>query len=188
MQAFRFTTPALVVLALAGMGRAADKAPDDKTGLAVGAKAPAFTLKDQDGKERTLDKFLKKGPVALVFYRSAGWWPFCQKQLVQLQADLEKTEKDIQVIAISYDSVEVLAKFADKHKITFPLLSDPDSKTISAYGLLNKEAKGSKVEGIAYPGTMLLDKDGAIRAKLFVEGFKERHSTDDLIKAAKSIK
>jgi peroxiredoxin len=82
----------------------------------------------------------------------------------------------------------VLAKFADKHKITFPLLSDPDSKTISAYGLLNKEAKGSKVEGIAYPGTMLLDKDGAIRAKLFVEGFKERHSTDELIKAAKSIK
>jgi peroxiredoxin len=82
----------------------------------------------------------------------------------------------------------VLAKFADKHKITFPLLSDPDSKTISAYGLLNKEAKDTKVEGIAYPGTMLLDKDGVIRAKLFVEGFKERHSTDDLIKAAKSIK
>ena len=82
----------------------------------------------------------------------------------------------------------MLAKFADKHKITFPLLSDPDSKTISAYGLLNKEAKGSKVEGIAYPGTMLLDKDGAIRSKLFLDGIKERHSTDDLIKAAKSIK
>ncbi len=82
----------------------------------------------------------------------------------------------------------MLAKFADKHKITFPLLSDPDSKTISAYGLLNKEAKDTKVEGIAYPGTMLLDKDGAIRAKLFVEGYKERHSTDELIKAAKSIK
>jgi len=82
----------------------------------------------------------------------------------------------------------VLAKFADKHKITFPLLSDPDSKTISAYGLLNKEAKGSKVEGIPYPGTMLLDKDDVIRAKLFLEGVKERHSTDDLIKAAKSIK
>ncbi len=73
MQAFRFARPALIVLALAGMGRAADKAPEEKTGLAVGAKAPAFTLKDQSGKERTLDEFLKKGPVALVFYRSAGW-------------------------------------------------------------------------------------------------------------------
>jgi peroxiredoxin len=106
---------------------------------------------------------------------------------VQLQADLKKIEKDTQVIAISYDSVEVLAKFADKHKITFPLLSDAGSKTISAYGLLNKEAKG-KTEGIPYPGTILLDKDGVIRAKLFLEGYKDRHATDDLIKAARSIK
>jgi peroxiredoxin Q/BCP len=101
---------------------------------------------------------------------------------------MEKIEKDTQVIAISYDSVEVLSKFADKHKITFPLLSDPDSKTITAYGLLNKEAKDTKVEGIPYPGTMLLDKESVIRAKLFVEGYKERHSTDELIKAAKSFK
>jgi cytochrome oxidase Cu insertion factor (SCO1/SenC/PrrC family) len=73
MQAFRFATPAVIVLALACMIGAADKVPDDKTGLAVGTKAPAFTLKDQNGKERTLDQFLKKGPVALVFYRSAAW-------------------------------------------------------------------------------------------------------------------
>ena len=106
---------------------------------------------------------------------------------MQLQADLEKIEKDTQVIAISYDSVEVLAKFADKRKITFPLLSDTGSKTIGAYGLLNKEAKG-KAEGIPYPGTILVDKEGVIRAKLFVDGYKDRHSTDDLIKAARSIK
>ncbi len=99
-----------------------------------------------------------------------------------------KIEKATQVIAISYDSVKVLASFADKHKITFPLLSDPDSKTISAYGLLNKEVKGSRIEGIAYPGTILIDKDGVIRAKLFVDGYKERHSTGELIKAAESIK
>jgi peroxiredoxin len=81
----------------------------------------------------------------------------------------------------------VLAKFAGKRKITFPLLSDSGSKTISAYGLLNKEAKG-KTEGIPYPGTILIDKDGVIQAKLFLEGYKDRHSTDDLIKAARSIK
>jgi len=91
------------------------------------------------------------------------------------------------VIAISYDSVEVLAKFADKRKITFPLLSDPGSKTISAYGLLNKEVKGSRIEGISYPGTILIDKDGVIRAKLFQEGYKNRHSTAELIKAAQAI-
>ena len=52
---------------------AADKAPAEKTGLKVGANAPAFTLKDQTGKERTLNEFRKQGNVALVFYRSARW-------------------------------------------------------------------------------------------------------------------
>jgi cytochrome oxidase Cu insertion factor (SCO1/SenC/PrrC family) len=48
-------------------------APEEQTGLQVGAKAPKFTLKDQEGKERSLDEFLSKGKVALVFYRSADW-------------------------------------------------------------------------------------------------------------------
>jgi hypothetical protein len=53
---------------------AADKEPaPDKTGLKVGEKAPTFTLKDQAGKERSLDEFLKTGKVAIVFYRSAAW-------------------------------------------------------------------------------------------------------------------
>jgi cytochrome oxidase Cu insertion factor (SCO1/SenC/PrrC family) len=48
-------------------------ASDEDSGLKVGEKAPTFTLKDQEGKERTLDDLLKKGKVALVFYRSADW-------------------------------------------------------------------------------------------------------------------
>ena len=48
-------------------------APEEQTGLKVGVKAPKFTLKDQEGKERRLDEFLGKGKVALVFYRSADW-------------------------------------------------------------------------------------------------------------------
>lgn len=71
MQAIRFSTVAIaVVIALAGA--ATGQAPG-KAGLKVDAKAPAFTLKDQNGKERSLDEFLKKGKVALVFYRSASW-------------------------------------------------------------------------------------------------------------------
>jgi peroxiredoxin len=67
------------------------------------------------------------------------------------------------------------------------LLSDPGSKTIKAYGLLNKEAKG-KAEGIPYPGTMLIDREGVIRAKLFLDGYRERHSKQQLIKAVREIK
>jgi cytochrome oxidase Cu insertion factor (SCO1/SenC/PrrC family) len=48
-------------------------APEEKTGLKVGEKAPDFTLKDQEGKDRALKDLVKDGPVALVFYRSAAW-------------------------------------------------------------------------------------------------------------------
>jgi peroxiredoxin len=93
----------------------------------------------------------------------------------------------VQLIGISYDSVEVLAEFGQKNKITYPLLSDTNSKTIAAYELLNKEAKG-KQAGIPYPGTMLVDQQGVVRAKLFLEGYKDRHATEALVEAAKEIK
>ena len=51
----------------------AEPAAPEKVGLDVGQKAPAFTLKDQNDREVALDSLLKKGPVALVFYRSADW-------------------------------------------------------------------------------------------------------------------
>ncbi len=48
-------------------------AHEEQTGVKVGEKAPKFMLKDQVGKERSLDDLLKNGAVALVFYRSADW-------------------------------------------------------------------------------------------------------------------
>jgi peroxiredoxin Q/BCP len=93
----------------------------------------------------------------------------------------------VAVVAISYDEVDVLTKFAEKQKITYPLLSDPGGKTIAAYGLTNKEAKG-KQEGIPYPGTMIVDKAGVIRAKLFHEGPYKRHTAEEVLKAAEAVK
>jgi peroxiredoxin len=111
-----------------------------------------------------------------------------------LQGDLKKIEDaGVKVVGVSYDSVEVLKKFADDRKITYPLLSDPDSKTIAAYALKNKETAGKKVgtvdlDGVPYPGTLIVDRDGVIRAKLFVDGYKDRHSIDELVKAAEGLK
>ena len=111
-----------------------------------------------------------------------------------MQAGLKKIEAaGVKVVGISYDSVEVLKAFSDKNKIAFPLLSDPDSKTIVNYALRNKETKGKKagkinLDGIPYPGTIIVDKDGVVRAKLFLDGYRERHSVDDLVKAVKALK
>jgi cytochrome oxidase Cu insertion factor (SCO1/SenC/PrrC family) len=66
----------VVVVFAAPTARAQGKAkpaPEEQTGLEVGAKAPKFALKDQQGTERSLDELLKKTKVALVFYRSADW-------------------------------------------------------------------------------------------------------------------
>lgn len=111
-----------------------------------------------------------------------------------MQKNLTKIEAaGLNLVGISYDSVDVLKQFADRQKITFPLLSDPESKTIIAYSLKNKEMVGKKfgkidLDGIPYPGTLLVDPKGIIRAKLFVDGYRERHSVEDLLNAAKKLK
>lgn len=92
----------------------------------------------------------------------------------------------MQLVAISYDPVEVLAKFSEKAEVDFPLLSDPRSKTIEAYGVLNREATKPPFKGIAHPVTFLIDSNGVIRAKLSREGYRERHTVDELIKAARN--
>ncbi len=60
------------VLATQTVSAAEPAAPED-TELAVGKKAPLFTLKDQANRDASLESLLKKGPVALVFFRSADW-------------------------------------------------------------------------------------------------------------------
>ena len=64
---------ACVPLLLALAATAAEPASPEKTGLAVGQRAPDFTLKDQNDRDVSLSALLKKGPVALVFFRSADW-------------------------------------------------------------------------------------------------------------------
>ena len=47
--------------------------PPEMTGIKVGEKAPDFTLQSHDGKEYVLSDLVKKGKVAVVFFRSANW-------------------------------------------------------------------------------------------------------------------
>ncbi len=100
--------------------------------------------------------------------------------MVQLQTDIKSIEDaEIQLIGISYDSPTVLKKFSDRSKITFPLLSDPESKTIDAYNIRNKAAKGKAV-GVPNPGTFIVDQEGVIRAssssKTFATAIRPKNS------------
>jgi peroxiredoxin len=67
------------------------------------------------------------------------------------------------------------------------VLSDPGSKTIDAYHIRNEAAKG-RAEGVPNPGTFIVDQAGVIRAKLFLEGYRERHTTEALVEAVKAVK
>ena len=97
-------------------------------------------------------------------------------------------QADLQVVTVSYDSVETLAKYGAENKIRVPLLSDADSKTIDAYGIRNKDVPaGSPRDGVPHPGTFLIGQDGVIQAKLFYT-IRKRHSPRELIEAAEKLK
>lgn len=110
--------------------------------------------------------------------------------MVQLQADAEKIEAaKIRLVGISYDSPEILKRFTEEHEISFPLLSDPDSKVIDAYKLRNEDVrKGSRQDGIPHPATVLVDKERVVRAKLAYDDFRKRHTTEELLAAAEKIR
>lgn len=104
--------------------------------------------------------------------------------MVELQSGIEKTAAaKIQVVAVSYDAVETLDKFAKKQEVSFRLLSDSDSKVIKAFGILNEKARG-KQAGIPHPCTFLIDRSGVIRA--VIDGtVRKRHTVDELLAVAK---
>lgn len=167
---------------------AAEAASPQQIGLPIGQPAPAFTAPDQNGREISLESLLKKGPVALVFFRSADWCVYCKLQLVDLQRNLWEIEATGgHLVGISYDSVEILKRFSDRRTITFPLLSDAGSKTIDAYHIRRKDAP-EPWDGVAYHGTFILDQKGVIRAKLFQVSYRERPAVDALVLALKNAR
>ena len=82
--------------------------------------------------------------------------------------------------ALSYDTVEILKSFADRRKIEFPMLADPDSQTIRAYEVLNAEASG-QYKGMARPGYFFIDTQGVIREKFFETKYRQRFSGNNVI-------
>jgi hypothetical protein len=102
---------------------------------------------------------------------------------VELEHDFPRIKSQgFGLVAISYDSIAILKNFADRRHITFPLLSDPDSKIIQDFGILNESTpKNTPFAGIPYPGTYLVDPKGVVISKYFVDDFRERDTAGEIL-------
>lgn len=126
---------------------------------------------------------------------------------MELQGRLEELKNSgIGIAAISYDSPAVLADFAERRGITYPLLADVGSSVITAFGILNTVAAegmgpnqddpgviadvakyvsvfGSTqaIVGTPFPGTFMLDAQGRVSSRFFEEFYRERNTTSNVM-------
>jgi peroxiredoxin len=129
--------------------------------VAPGQPAPEFTLKDQAGNDISLSDYKGKQPVVLVFY------PFtftgvCQGELCEIRDDPSTFDQaGTAVLAISCDTRDAQAQWAEQQGFTFPVLSDfwPHGEVAKAYGVFNEQL------GCANRASFVIDQDGIVRAE-----------------------
>ena len=103
--------------------------------LKAGERAPEFTLPDDKGQDRSLTDLLGAGAIVLYFY-PADFTPGCTKQACSLRDLHEEIQKAGLVVAgVSPQSAESHARFRDKYKLPFVLLSDEHKAVIRMYGV-----------------------------------------------------
>ncbi len=129
------------------------------TKLAVGDKAPAFTLLDQDGSRVKLSDY--KGRKVLVYFYPKADTPGCTQQSCGLR-DVAGDIGDTAIIGISPDESARQKKFDDKHSLGFPLLADTGHEVAEAYGTWGEKSMyGRKYMGIVR-SAFLVDEKGKI--------------------------
>jgi hypothetical protein len=84
--------------------------------------------------------------------------------------------------AVSYDPVPVLAEFAARRGITFPLLSDAGSATIRQYGILNTTvAESNQLFGYPFPGTFMVNRSSIVTSRFFEDAYQERDTITSVL-------
>ncbi len=129
--------------------------------LAVGDKAPDFSLSDADGNTVSLGDFA--GRKVVVYFYPAASTPGCTKQACDFRDSLaELNEAGLDVVGISPDKPAKLAKFRDTEGLTFPLLSDPERTVLTTWGAFGEKSMyGKTVQGVIR-STFIVDEDGKI--------------------------
>jgi thioredoxin-dependent peroxiredoxin len=138
--------------------------------LAIGGRAPEFTLPDQDEQNVSLSTLLRHGPVILYFY-PADFTPGCTKEACSIR-DLhaEIQEAGLDVAGISPQSAATHRSFREKYRLPFTLLSDEDKFVIRMYDVLGPLGFGVR------RATYLIDQARYIRAAVLADFRISLHS------------
>ncbi|MFC7493095.1 MULTISPECIES: thioredoxin-dependent thiol peroxidase [unclassified Nocardioides] len=150
--------------------------------LSPGDTAPEFTLTDDTGREVGLSEFL--GRKVIVYFYPAAMTPGCTKQACDFTDTLDSFKAEgYEVIGISPDKPEKLAKFRARDGLTITLLSDPDKTVLTEYGAYGeKKLYGKIVEGVIR-STVVVDEDG----KVFLAQYNVK-ATGHVAKLRKDLK
>lgn len=129
--------------------------------LAPGEAAPDFTLTDDAGKQVSLTDL--RGSRVIVYFYPAAMTPGCTKQACDFTDSLDSLRAaGFEVVGISPDKPEKLAKFRDRDGLTITLLSDPDKEVLAAWGAYGeKKLYGKVVEGVIR-STVVVDAEGTV--------------------------
>ncbi|HET6653885.1 MAG TPA: thioredoxin-dependent thiol peroxidase [Nocardioides sp.] len=132
-----------------------------QTRLEPGDRAPDFTLTDDKGEQVTLSEL--RGKKVIVYFYPAAMTPGCTKQACDFTDSLDSLRgAGYEVLGISPDRPEKLAKFRDRDALTITLLSDPDKTVLQEWGAFGeKKLYGKVIEGVIR-STFVVDEAGLI--------------------------
>ena len=129
--------------------------------VTAGAKAPDFTLMNQDRQPVTLSEELKKGPVVLAFF-PAAFSGVCTTEMCTFRDSMSELGRvKANVLGVSTDTFFALKAWSDAQKLNFPLLSDYNKDVIAKYGVVNPDMIGLK--NIAKRAVFVIDPNGIVR-------------------------
>ena len=118
-----------------------------------------------------------------VVNRSLEWCPFCMRQSIELQnMKSEFDAKGISIVMMTYDEPEIQQAFINRHSIEYPILSDVNAESFANLEVLREEYGPDDMNyGLPYPGMFVVDTDGIIKGKLFIEAYSYRVDTNAVL-------
>lgn len=126
--------------------------------LEIGMKAPDFTLLDKDGNQVSLSDF--KGKKVVLYFYPKDNTPGCTRQACAFASAYgEFQRRGIEVIGVSKDSTVSHAKFVEKYKLPFVLLSDPDLDVANKYCVVKEKNIYGKITIGVVRTTFIIDEN-----------------------------